>query len=142
MGLGIIIRDDEGRMEEALSKKIFAPLGAMEAEAEAFEVGLLFAKDIGIQEFILAGDSFIVQRALYETSLPPSSAEPVIMGMHAFSKDFCRIDYSHVCRQGNRPAHLLAKYALGTVDFTVWIEENPCFLEQALIHDIMSFSHS
>ena len=142
MGLGIIIRDDEGRMEEALSKKIFAPLGAMEAEAKAFEVGLLFAKDIGIQEFILAGDFFIVQRALYETSLPPSSAEPVIMGMHAFSKDFCRIDYSHVRRQGNRPAHLLAKYALGTVDFTVWIEDNPCFLEQALIHDIMSFSHS
>ena len=142
MGLGIIIRDDEGRMEEALSKKIYALLGAMEAEAKAFEVGLLFAKHIGIQEFILEGDSLIVHHALYETSLPPSSVEPIIMGMHALSKDFCHVDYSHIRRQDNRPAHLLAKYVLGIVDFTMWIEENPYFLEQALIHDVMSSSHS
>lgn len=47
VGIGVIIRDDSSRVEAALSKKIYALLGAVEAEAKAFEVGLLFAKDIG-----------------------------------------------------------------------------------------------
>ena len=38
---------------------------------------------------------------------------------------------------GNKPAHLLAKHAISIVDFMVWMEENPYFLEQALHHDVM-----
>ena len=44
-----------------------------------------------------------------------------------------------VKRKGNRPAHLLAKYAEGIDDFIIWMEENPCFLEQALSHDVLSW---
>uniref|UniRef100_A0A7N2RBZ2 RNase H type-1 domain-containing protein n=1 Tax=Quercus lobata TaxID=97700 RepID=A0A7N2RBZ2_QUELO len=47
-------------------------------EAKALEAGLLFAKDIGIQDFILEGDSIIVYRALCEMSTLPSSVELVI----------------------------------------------------------------
>ena len=57
VNLGVIIRDDRGRVEAALSKKVWVPLGALEAEAKAFEVGLLLARDIGIQDIILEGDS-------------------------------------------------------------------------------------
>lgn len=46
--IGVVIRDDEGRVEAALSKRIEAPLRALEVEAKAFEAGILFAKDIGI----------------------------------------------------------------------------------------------
>ena len=48
MGIGIIIRVGEGRVEATIGKKIFAPVGAVEAKAKALEAGLLFAKDIGI----------------------------------------------------------------------------------------------
>ena len=67
--------------------------------------------------------------------------EPVIEGMHAIRKDLRHVKFSRVRRQGNRPTHLQGKYVLGIVDFIAWIEENPCFLEQALIHDELSFSH-
>lgn len=40
VGVGVIIKDDKGRIEEAMSKKI----QALEAEAKAFEVGIQFAK--------------------------------------------------------------------------------------------------
>ena len=46
VGIGIIIRDEEGRVEAALSKRIKAPLGAIEAEAKAFEAGLLSQKTL------------------------------------------------------------------------------------------------
>ena len=47
--MGVIIQDDKGLVVAALSKikKISAPLGALEVEANAFEVGLQFAKDVG-----------------------------------------------------------------------------------------------
>ena len=142
VGIGIIIRDEEGRVEAALSKRIKAPLGAIEAEAKAFEAGLLFAKDIGIQEVVLEGDSIIIYNALCEVSNPPSSVKPIIEGMHALCRDFRRVEFSHVRRQGNSPAHLLPKHAKSIADFSTWIEENPCFIEQALIQDVIAFSHT
>ena len=43
----------------------------------------------------------------------------------------------HMSCRGNRPAHLLARYALSIANFFVWIEEVPCFLEQALTQDVI-----
>ncbi|XP_075665921.1 uncharacterized protein LOC142635688 [Castanea sativa] len=129
VGIGVVIRDDEGRVEVALSKRIEAPLGALEAEAKAFKAGILFAKDIGIQEFILEGDSIVIYRALCEVSSPPTAVEPLIEGMHTLCSDFSRVDFSHVRRQGNRPAHLLAKHTQNIVDFSMWIEESSYFIE-------------
>lgn len=88
VGISVIIRDKDGKVEAALSKKIIAPLGAMEVEAKAFEARILFAKDIGIQEFILEGDSIIIHTALCKTSNPPPLVEPVILGMHTLYRDF------------------------------------------------------
>ena len=136
--LVVIIRDDRGRVEVAMSKKVLAPLGALETEAKAFEAGLLLARDIGIQDVILEGDSLVIYNALCEVSLPPSSVASIVDGMRDLCKVFRRLEFSHVKRKGNRPAHLLAKYVGGIDDFIVWMEENPCFLEQALSHDVPS----
>lgn len=73
VGIGVIIRDEEGKVEAALSKKINALLSTVEAEAKAFEEGILFSKDIGIQEYILEGDSITIHRARCDTSHPPPS---------------------------------------------------------------------
>ena len=124
VGLGVIIRDDRGRVEAAMSRKVMAPLGALEAEAKAFEAGLLLARDIGIQDVILEGDSLVIYNALCEVSLPPSSIASIMVGMLDLCKTFMRIEFSHVKRKGNRLAHLLAKYVVGIDDFIVWMEKN------------------
>ena len=88
VGDGVIVRDDKGRLEAVMCKKIQAPLGVMEAEAVAHEAGLVFAKDISIHNFILEGDSLIIHNALCETSNPPSSVVAVIQGMQDLCRDF------------------------------------------------------
>ena len=42
-GIGALICDHAGRVEAALSKKLYAPLGPMEIEAKALEEGVNFA---------------------------------------------------------------------------------------------------
>ena len=123
----------------ALSQKIKAPLGALEVEAKAAEVALQFARDVGISDFIMEMDSQIVYNALCGHSSPPSVVASVISGAIGFCGLFRQVDFSHIRRQGNTPAHLLAKHARGIVDFVAWMEETPCFLMQALTNDV-SFS--
>ena len=77
----MIIRDEKGKIETSMSKKIPIPLGAVEAEAMAYETGLIFAKDIDIHDFIIEGDSLIIHHAMCKSSNPPSSVAAVVQGM-------------------------------------------------------------
>ena len=91
VGIRVIVRDDMGRLEAVLSKRLDAPLGAMEAEAMSYETGLLFAKDIGIQEVVIEGDSLIIHRALSDDSNPPCSMSAIVQGMQELCEVFCKI---------------------------------------------------
>ena len=117
VGVGVFVRDNKGRIEAAMSKKIPIPLGAVEAEVMAYETGLLFAKYISIHDFIIEGDSLIIHHAMCDMSTPPSSVAAVIQGMKNMCKDFRGVMFSHVKRKGNKSAHLLAKHASGVDDF-------------------------
>ena len=111
-------------------------MGALEVEAKAFEAGIKFAKDVGISDLIVEGDSFVVYNALCGHSDPPSSVAHVILGMLGNYRACYRIDLSHIRRQCNKSAHLLTKYALGIDDYMTWMEDNHYFLEQAPLHDV------
>lgn len=120
----------------ACSKKIEAPLGAIEAEAKAAELGLQFAKDMSIQDFTLESDALTLINALKDLSPPPSSVAALVYSSVAASHSFRCVDFSHVGRNGNRPAYLLARHALGIANLSVWVEETPCFFKQALNQDV------
>ena len=104
MGIGTVIKNEKGSVVVALSRKIYAPLGAIEAEAKAFEMGLQFAKDVGVHDLILEGDSLNVYRALLSLTSPPPTVDGVIIGVQKACLEFCYVGFSHVRRQGNRPA--------------------------------------
>jgi len=80
VGVGVLIRDSKGRVVGACSKKIQAPLRAVEVEAKAVEFRLQFAKDMLIQDFILKGDSLTLMNALNEISPSASSVAAVVYG--------------------------------------------------------------
>nr|POE97064.1 hypothetical protein CFP56_23049 [Quercus suber] len=80
-GVGVIIQDDQGWVIATLSKKIPAPLGAVKTEAKVFEVGIQFAKNTGIQDFILEGNLLTIYRAQAGLMLPPTTADSVVKGM-------------------------------------------------------------
>ena len=67
--VGVLVRDAASKTIGALSKKIWAPLKAVEVEAKAVETGLQFTKDLLIHDFILESDSLLMTNALKELSL-------------------------------------------------------------------------
>nr|POE89471.1 hypothetical protein CFP56_65838 [Quercus suber] len=64
VGIGVIVRDWHGHFVAAMCKKLHAPLGPLEAELKAVEVGMQFAKQLGLSDIIMEGDSLMVYRAL------------------------------------------------------------------------------
>ena len=128
----------DGNFIVGFSKKFQCPLGATEVEAKAFESSLEFAKDMGIQDFVLEGDSHNIVHALSGNSHATSTIVALIYGMGVTSFEFRNVLFSHVRRNGNILAHQLAKHVLGIFDFSVWIEESPCFLVQTLLHDVFT----
>ena len=44
----------------------------------------------------------------------------VVLGIKVLNGYLSYVEFSHVCRQCNRPGHLLAKHAIGIVDFIAW----------------------
>lgn len=96
--VSVLIRDDKGRVEVALCKKIMAPMGAVDTKVKSFEAGLLLAKDISIEDLVLEGDSVMVLNDLSEKSTPPSSVEAMVLEKQQMAKDFRQIMFSHVRR--------------------------------------------
>ena len=80
-GVGVVIRDHEGNFIAGLSKKFKAPLGAIAVEAKAFETGITFAKEVGILDFVLEGDSLTIVNALCKKTSAPSSVASLIYGI-------------------------------------------------------------
>ena len=78
--------------------------------------------------------------ALLGSSEPPVGIATIIEGIHQKLQDFRQVQFSHVKRQGNRPAHILAQYAKNIVSYVTWIEQNSSIVEFALAHDILVLS--
>ena len=135
-GIGVVIRDSLGMVVAALCRKLEAPLGPIEAKSKALEARILFALCHGYPTVVLEGDSQVLVNALVGSSPAPSTVVPVIEGILELCKGFSHFQFSHVKRQGNMSAHLVAKNAYSIVNDIVWVEEDPCFAKQALIHDV------
>ena len=78
----------------------------------------------------------ILYNALCGNTSPPYLGGSCGFGYDSDVWDLYCVEFSHTRKQGNKPAHLLAKYAQCIVDFITWMEENPNFIKKALTHDV------
>ena len=80
--MGVVIRDHDGNFIVGRSKKFWCPLRDIKVEAKTIEFGLEFAKDMGIQDFVLEGDSLNIVHAL------SGNSHAAFVTPHNFITDF------------------------------------------------------
>ena len=67
------------------------------------------------------------------------------MVLHIQIQNFRSVQVSYVKHQGNKLAHLLAKFAkeIDNIDnYVTWIEKNSSLIESAIAHDVLNLSSS
>ena len=107
-GVGVVIRDHEGLVVAALSKKLWYPLGPLEAEAKAMEEAVEFAWHVGIRDAHFECDSILVSDAVRGLTIPQVSISNIIYRICHCLKVFGFVQILHVKREVNTPPHILA----------------------------------
>ena len=90
------------------------------AELVALSTGLQWAKEVGIDAFILESDSINVVQRLNSREVDLSVPGHVVDKVQKLRDEFQECRIAHVCRTGNTPAHLLAKLSLFLEDRVTW----------------------
>ena len=143
-GVGIVVRNVEGCLMGAMSKKLPFPLGPLEAEARAAEEGIALARDLGLNEVIIEGDAKTVMSALMNSDpqLTPSSIQKVVEGAKFRLQAFKSWQIRHVHRSCNLAAHMLARHACNVPDSLVWVEDTPPMISNQICMDVSNLGLS
>ena len=110
--VGVIVQDKEGLVIAAMSEKIPQLLQPTEIEAMVATRALEFAREVGISEAILEGDSLLVIKALATKDIGLASFGLLIQDAYRFTSAFSLLPHSHTKREGNQVAHDLVKLAV------------------------------
>ena len=89
----MIIRDSEGMVIVALSKKLALPLGVLETEAKVMEVGVQFALDVRVRDVTLERDSLCICNALQALGEASSSVHNIVVGTLHLAKGFRNVAF-------------------------------------------------
>ena len=139
-GVGVIVRNRKGLVIATMSEKIPQILQPTEIEAMAATRALEFAREVGISEAILEGDSLLVIKALATKDIGLASFGILIQDAYRFTSAFSLLSYSHTKREGNQVAHDLAKLAVTIPNCVIWMEDVPSNVVNSYQADLARFS--
>jgi ribonuclease HI len=120
MGIGIILRDHEGKVRAAWSISRPGLVDPTAAEASALFHGLNQCKVLGVSKLVVEGDSKVIISAVQNREASSSRYGHLIDDLVMLLDSSPGWQMVHVRRESNRAAHGLAKVALKTVFDRRW----------------------
>ena len=106
--IGKVVRNPQGEIMAALSKKILKPSLVVVLETLAARKAAYFVHELGFQDAIFKGDSEISIKALQEVIPMPTSYGHLIKDTLSYVSSLRCFSFSHTHIQGNTLAHALA----------------------------------
>lgn len=133
-GIGVVIRDDKGKLLVACSKQIPAGINAHHIKALTTMEAFRLALDTGFQHVLLEGDALMIVQAIKNPNTNLSSVGHILEGIKSLCGSFASCFILHVRREGNGVAHRLAKDAYLVDSHRIWMEDGLVW-----IHPLLSF---
>jgi ribonuclease HI len=120
MGMGIILRDHEGKVRAAWSLSRPGLMDTIAAEATALFYGMKLRKELGVSNLVVEGDSKVVISAIQQRDASSSRFGHLIDDIVVVLSSSPSWQMMHVRRDSNHAAHELAKAALKNVIDRRW----------------------
>ena len=140
MGVGVLIRDEQGNVITGLSKPVMALYDPASAEALAALCAVEFCLEVGIQKFILEGDSLLVVKAFQDPNSKWLRYGQMIEDALLVLGSFRNWKIQHIKRKTNEVAHGLAKNVTRISSDIVWLEEPPSCIFDIIILEQLALS--
>nr|XP_023924334.1 uncharacterized protein LOC112035735 [Quercus suber] len=134
-GLGVVVHDCHGNAIASLSEQASLPFAPVIVVAMAAARAITFAQELGLQEFMLEGDSIAVINTLKSTEPSLTSYGHLLDSAKSTLVTSKCIACTHIRRDGNKVAHNLAKHAKHVRGLSVWVEDIPPHLHDVLFAD-------
>uniref|UniRef100_A0A2N9J7Z2 Reverse transcriptase domain-containing protein n=1 Tax=Fagus sylvatica TaxID=28930 RepID=A0A2N9J7Z2_FAGSY len=134
-GIGVVVRDREGKVMASLVQKVHHPQSVECIEAWAAKKAVKFVTEIGITEVEFEGDSTTIVAALNNHSPVLTPYGHLITDAKILANGLKSCSFTHVKRQGNGLAHAIARMALHSNNLEVWMEDVPPPTKQMYLSD-------
>lgn len=134
-GLGWVLRDDQGTFKAAMCIPCVGLFSPKEAEAMAIREALSWMKNHKIDFLQVETDALQIVQDL-KSSNAISACALILLDVKEMMSDFSHISISFVKRSANMAAHLLARESILMSDRTVWVDNQPSFIVNALYVDL------
>ncbi|XP_042958163.1 uncharacterized protein LOC122293740 [Carya illinoinensis] len=125
MGIGVVIRDENGDVMVSLCSQKRNVQDPLVAELQALRQAMKLCANLNITEVIFEGDALKVVRAVNN---PESSWEwygQVVKDIKEVLRNRTSWKVIHAYRESNCVAHFLAKFSFTVNEDRIWMEEGP-----------------
>ncbi|XP_042974899.1 uncharacterized protein LOC122306539 [Carya illinoinensis] len=135
MGMGVIIRDEEGEVLASLcgSRKWVSKPDT--AEMQALWRALKLCAELNFVNVVFEGDAFGIVKAVNGREENWEWNGQIIEDIREILKNRPNWVVQHTYRECNNAAHSLARYSLNVNDESVWIESVPEEIVKTIIQD-------
>ncbi|XP_065622475.1 uncharacterized protein LOC136064535 [Quercus suber] len=132
--IGVVIRDNKGKVLAALSKVLTASFSAKASKALAMQEGVLLATETDFSHAIFESDALSIIQAIND-SFHSGELGHIIRNIREVSAAFIWCSFHHLKREGKRVAHELARVARNSGASQVWKRSFLTFVEHLIIED-------
>lgn len=130
-GVGVIIRNEEGRVVAALSKALPLHYPTDWTELFVMEQGVLLAQEMTLPNVIFETDAISIIQAISQ-DLNGSEMGHLIQGIQLAKSSFSCCSFHHVKMDYNRATHELAQFAKYNQANSLWKGVTPPFLDHLI----------
>ena len=140
MGLGVVIRDGQGKYIAAQSKTEPGCLDPSAAEARAALLAIRLCVGLGLQQVQLEGDALMVVTGVNSSTVDWSSLGLLIDDIKGELRLVPGWQMKYIGREGNQNAHKLSRMATSRVLDEKWIDQPPECIKDCLAMELHASS--
>ncbi|PRQ31856.1 putative ribonuclease H-like domain-containing protein [Rosa chinensis] len=134
-GIGVVVRDHEGKGIAAMARPFLHAHSALSMEAEACRAGLLLGIHQGWADIDIESDSTTLIAALKSEEENLSEVSRILDDCKEYFSSFRSVRILHTYREANGVADRLAHLASVVTIDDVWLDETPAIIQDVLYED-------